>query len=347
MIKFQPFWHANVIGGGVLVSQNESDLFTLNLMIPPGVDASVMTPEQALATGLGGCAGPIPIEVDQVHAKGLWREHVAVAQKFRSRKGRVFLAGDAAHQLSPVGGHGLNSGLADAFDLAWKLSARLNGWAGDGLLESYDSERRQIAHKNLGHVQEGLATVLLPVVVMPLQKYGPQLLSSDTPEGQKARDELTETSHHGSWLHSQNGNILGYQYTESKNVILDQENTERPTSSNAEYVPTTWPGSRAPHVFMRDPTRSTLDCFKADALNLINFSSDQKAVRAFEVAAKEAGVPLRVLNWQDEALVRKIYERDLVLVRPDMHVAWRMGDKSGEVFGAAEAKDILERTIGK
>ena len=69
----------------------------------------------------------------------------ATRQAERYRVGRVLLAGDAAHIHPPVGGQGLNLGLQDAFNLGWKLAATVNGWAPDGLLDSYHAERHPVA----------------------------------------------------------------------------------------------------------------------------------------------------------------------------------------------------------
>ncbi len=71
----------------------------------------------------------------------------------RYRVGRILLAGDAAHVHPPVGGQGLNLGLQDAFNLGWKLAAEINGWAPDGLLDSYNDERRPVARDVLDNTR--------------------------------------------------------------------------------------------------------------------------------------------------------------------------------------------------
>ncbi|HXA59887.1 MAG TPA: FAD-dependent monooxygenase, partial [Streptosporangiaceae bacterium] len=81
--------------------------------------------------------------VDELLDVSYWQGTLAVATAYRA--GPVFLAGDAAHQFYPVGGHGANTGIADAVDLGWKLSAVLSGWAGPALLDSYEAERRPVA----------------------------------------------------------------------------------------------------------------------------------------------------------------------------------------------------------
>src|SRR5207342_1592456 len=78
-------------------------------------------------------------ELDHV---GFWEMRVAIADKYQV--GRVFIAGDAAHTHPPYGGFGLNSGLEDVTNLGWKLAAKLQGWGGEELLDSYTEERQPI-----------------------------------------------------------------------------------------------------------------------------------------------------------------------------------------------------------
>ena len=73
------------------------------------------------------------------------------------RRGRVFLAGDAAHLNPPFGGHGLNTGLGDAVDLGWKLAATLDGWGGPALLDSYQLERRPIQERVIREATANMA----------------------------------------------------------------------------------------------------------------------------------------------------------------------------------------------
>lgn len=343
--RFPRFWHGMVIGGGVLVSQNEDDLWTCHLVLPPGVDGANMTDEEIVGTTIGGCHGPEPVKFDEIHCRGVWTASVAVATRFRSEKGRVFLAGDAAHQLSPVGGHGLNSGMADVCDLAWKLAAVVKGWGGEKLLDSYDHERRQIALKNLATVQQALVECVAPILQEPLMKYGPEMMASAGEDGEKVRQEMQPTIKKGHWLHNQNGNILGYQYFDSSVVVTENETAERKISDKEIYLPTTWPGSRAPHVWMKGG-ESTLDPFSANSFNLVSFGGNKEEIDAFEKAAKEANVPLKVLEWAGEENVRKVYERDLVLIRPDGHVAWRSGE-DGAVLPAVEVSKILRIASGR
>ena len=325
------------------MTQNEDDMWTCHFIVPPGMEATKIPPEEVVSLALGGCHGPFPVKFDEIISRGVWKTDVAIANKFRSDAGGVFLAGDAAHQLSPVGGHGLNTGLADVFDLTWKLVATMRGWGGEKLLESYDTERREIAHKNLGHVQEALGTVIMPLFGA-VEQHGRDTIAANTPEGERVRAEIRQVAIAGHWLHSQNGNMLGYQYTDS--AIVMKETTERPTSTNAKYVPTTWAGSRAPHVWMADGETSTLDEFSSVDFNIVDFSADSSLSEPFVRAAKTLGLPLKRLQWEKESNVRKIYERDVVLVRPDMHVAWRPADGVPTIVSGDEARQILTMAAG-
>ncbi len=86
----------------------------------------------------------IPFETLSVNE---WTQHLLCADRYR--EGRAFICGDAAHLVIPTGGLGMNTGVGDATDLAWKLAATLAGWGGPGLLDSYEPERRQIGLRNV------------------------------------------------------------------------------------------------------------------------------------------------------------------------------------------------------
>ena len=88
----------------------------------------------------------VPVKYEMLYV-GEWKQNLLLADRYAS--GRVFLAGDAVHLMIPTGGLGMNSGVGDAIDLAWKLEGTLRGWGGPQLLASYESERRQIGERNV------------------------------------------------------------------------------------------------------------------------------------------------------------------------------------------------------
>jgi 2-polyprenyl-6-methoxyphenol hydroxylase-like FAD-dependent oxidoreductase len=246
---------------------------------------------------------------------------------------RVFLAGDAAHQLSPTGGFGMNTGIQEAVDLAWKLEARLAGWGGDVLLASYESERRPIAARNVCEAGGNLIRMLSPREQRP-----PPDIFVPGPEGDGARrefgDKFTATMQR-EWFTI--GIQLGYRYEDS--TICVPDGTTPPPDEPAIYVQTARPGHRAPHAWLA-PGRSTLDLFGRGFV-LLRFGTSTADCVLLQEAAASRGVPLRVYDIVDDA-TQVLYESRLVLVRPDGHVAWR-----GHVlYNLAEAVAIIDRVRG-
>lgn len=237
-----------------------------------------------------------------------WSGHRVVAERFRDR--RVFLAGDAAHLLWPRGGFGMNTGVGDVVDLGWKLQAALDGWAGEGLLDSYQAERRPVAQRNVDEAASNRAEdVALPVLPH---------LEDDGPEGQAARARLGALiREHRAKEWNSMGIQLGYVYADSP--LVAREGPAGGPASTTDYVPGTQPGARAPHVWL-EPGRSTLDLFGAGFV-LLSFGAADPAGALLD-AAQRQGVPLVQRAIADPQAAR-VYAYRHVLVRPDGHVAWR------------------------
>ena len=139
---FDPPWNP---GRQVLIHPQPDDVWRIDWQVPPETDA------EAERSG-----GGLDRRIRQVIGAGtpyelVWCTGYRFSQRLaaRLRVGRVFLAGDAAHVMSPFGARGLNSGVADAENLAWKLAAVLHGDAGGALLDTYEGERRPVAEENL------------------------------------------------------------------------------------------------------------------------------------------------------------------------------------------------------
>jgi 2-polyprenyl-6-methoxyphenol hydroxylase-like FAD-dependent oxidoreductase len=248
-----------------------------------------------------------------------WTRRELIAERYGTA--RVFLVGDAAHQLSPTGGFGMNTGIQEAIDLSWKLEARLAGWGGEALLASYEPERRPIAARNVAEAGGNLARMLSPRDNLP-----PPEIFAPGAAGDAARRafgaKFTETMRR-EWFTI--GIQLGYRYEGSPICVPD--GTAAPPDEPATYVQTARPGHRAPHVWLA-PGRSTLDLFGRGFV-LMRFGAAPGAGRgegaALVDAAAERGVPLTVCDVANEEAAA-LYGRRLVLVRPDGHVAWR-GDE--------------------
>jgi 2-polyprenyl-6-methoxyphenol hydroxylase-like FAD-dependent oxidoreductase len=255
-----------------------------------------------------------------------WTRRELVAQ--RMREGRVFIAGDAAHAMSPTGGFGMNTGVGDAVDLSWKLTAMLQGWGGDKLLDSYTVERRPVAERNVREASGNLGRMLSPAP-------SPHFLD-ETPEGEAERKKIGEDFSRAMMREWRTlGMHLGYFYEGSPICIAD--GSPAPTLDPATYEQTSRPGSRAPHVWLKDGS-STLDWF-GKSFVLVRLGKDAPSGEALIAAAKARGLPLSAVAC-DEPDVVNAYERKLVLVRPDGHACWR-GDSEPE-----DAIAVIDRMRG-
>jgi len=281
------------------------------------------TPDTIDRTALLQRAVGRPIDVEW---KGLsiWTRKSVVAACYC--QGRVFLAGDAVHQLSPTGALGMNTGIGDAVDLGWKLAAVLQGWGGGSLLASYDSERRPVGLRNVRmatafHLAHGAFS-------------GDMAAIEDISEaGEALRRRIGEgLSKNVGRMFRTAGLQLGYRYEASPICVSD----DAPPPDDPEiYIASPQPGSRAPHAWLADG-RSILDLF---GRNFVLLKFGQAETTALQQAAAACDLPLTVTSL-DEPEAAAIYERRLVLVRPDGHVAWR-GDSL-----PADASALLDRVRG-
>jgi len=241
-----------------------------------------------------------------------WVRRELVADRYGSE--RVFIAGDAAHLMSPTGAFGMNTGIGDAVDLGWKLDAMLRGWGGKDLLRSYDAERRPVGLRNVAQASGNLGRMLSTRKNLP----APEVFQNG-PAGDAARKSygawFTEVMQH-EWF--SNGIMLGYRYDGSP--IVWPDGTPAPPDEARSYRQTARPGARAPHVWLSEG-RSTLDLF-GRGFTLFRLGPDAPATEGIEQAASQRGVPLRTVPLADPKILAA-YERRLVLVRPDGHVAWR------------------------
>ena len=238
-----------------------------------------------------------------------WRRSQCVAASYR--KGRVLLAGDSAHTTSPTGGHGMNTGLADAVDLAWMLDAIEAGWGADGLLTAYDIERRPVGVRNSASAARNYGNWMNSADCADVLEEGP---AGD--ECRRLVGERLQSSLHEEW-HTL-GVELGYRYENSPIIVPDGTPPTPDDASN--YVQTARPGHRAPHVWLQDG-RSTLDLFGRGFV-LLRLRDVEEDTGELLRAAEAAGVPLTLIDLREEA-VSETYAAALILVRPDGQVAWR------------------------
>ena len=265
------------------------------------------TPESIDRAALLQRAVGRPIDVEWLGVS-VWKRRSVVAERYSH--GRVFLAGDAVHQLSPTGALGMNTGIGDAVDLGWKLAAVLAGWGGPNLLASYDSDRRPIGVRNVGMATE---------FYLAHGEFagGMAAIEDDSEAGRALRRRLGDSlARDVGRMFRTTGLQLGYRYESSPICVAD---STPPVADDPEtFVPSARPGSRAPHAWLGDG-RSTLDLFGRGFVLLRFGDADTTALRE---AAAVRNVPLAIVDV-NEPEAASLYERRLVLVRPDGHVAWR------------------------
>jgi 2-polyprenyl-6-methoxyphenol hydroxylase-like FAD-dependent oxidoreductase len=301
--------------------------FLINL--PPDAPFEPYTPEHCAAV-VRTAAGVPDLEV-KILGIDPWIAASLVAERFRG--GRVFIAGDAAHEMPPTGGFGLNTGVQDAHNLAWKLAAVLNGWARPDLLDTYDAERRPwgqfVTDEALAHAFS--------------MGRGPQPGGASGDSPLRARPEF----------HSELGVIFGASYT-SPAVIPD--GTEPPVLENpvAQYVPSARPGGRTPHVWLQNNGHRTCT-HDLIGMGFAVFAGErgQPWRDAARAVSKSLDVPMTAYTVGANADVGDpegqwaaaygVEVDGAVLVRPDGHVAWRQ--RAGANDPRREIEDALRSIL--
>jgi 2-polyprenyl-6-methoxyphenol hydroxylase-like FAD-dependent oxidoreductase len=268
-----------------------------DLGLPDAKNVAVDTSHERCIALVRSAVGVPDLEVE-IEDVATWRAEAVCAEAFR--KGRVFIAGDAAHVVPPTGGFGGNTGVQDAANLAWKLAAVVKGKAGEALLDSYEAERRPVARLT---VDQAYARYVRRVV--------PEEIDTTTPE---MRDEVTMEI--GQFYRS--NAVIGGRRQDELACLHPDETRGRP-------------GARVPHAWLGEGI-STLDC-AAEGFALLT-APEAGVWRA--AALQAGGSALEIVTLGDEAAERcGIGRSGALLVRPDGFVAWRSIDAGTEASGEA------------
>ncbi len=246
----------------------------------------------------------------EVISKEDWYGRRLIADRFRDR--RVFLCGDAAHIWVPFAGYGMNAGIADAMNLSWMLAGVLLGWADPAILHAHEAERWPITEQ-VSHYAMNTS-----VAMARARAEVPAAIEAAGPDGDAARAEF------GRMMCEINvpqfccgGLNFGYFYEQSPIVAYDGE--AAPPYTMYDFTPSTVPGCRVPHVWLRDG-RSLYDAL-GPWFTMLRLDPSVSVMPLAEAAAHRR-VPLTVLDVDAEG-AGTLYPHKLLLARPDQHVAWR------------------------
>jgi 2-polyprenyl-6-methoxyphenol hydroxylase-like FAD-dependent oxidoreductase len=309
------YWTINPEQRGLIVSVDGRETFTINIQLREGEQPDDSDVGRRIATAVGA---NIPFKLI---SNSEWTAGFAlVAEKMRA--GRVFLAGDAAHLFTPTGGLGYNTGIEDAANLAWKLEAAVKGQGGGALLDSYEAERRPASQRNTEFARQFADSI--GYVKAPAD------LEDATPAGELARRAVGDYL----FLHATRefiipGVQLGTRFEDSPIVCAEPGNPP-PDTANL-YLPCGRPGHRAPHVWLEDGSSLYDRCGLGFTLLKLGAAANEGGDDGMPGLASVA------LNSQE---ARDLYGADYVLVRPDLHIAWR-GNSAGAALAAA-----LKQSLG-
>jgi 2-polyprenyl-6-methoxyphenol hydroxylase-like FAD-dependent oxidoreductase len=317
-------------GAFVGVAWNRDDRW-VTILQRPGADErpDALTSEQATQV-IREAVGRPQLEVEILDST-TFRIGAEIAERYR--EGRVFLVGDAAHSMPPTGGFGMNTGIQDAHNLAWRLAYVIHGAAGEEVLDGYDEERRPIAQANAAWSVSNAKR---------MRELRDAIAGEDA---DRLASALLDQIHHVGAL----GQDLGFRYRSG--TLLD-DGADAPPLDPIVYEPSATPGGRAPHLWVeQEGSRiSTLDLFDRSYVLLAPAGGREWTAAARRLAA-ELAIPLDayvvgiegdlVADGDGFAALYGISGSGAVLVRPDGHVAWRSAALRGDP--AAALADVLAR----
>ena len=289
-----------------------------NYLRPDEVDFESVDRDRSLRTITG--VGDLDY---QLLSKEDWFGRRLIADRFRDR--RVFLCGDAAHIWVPYAGYGMNAGVADAADLGWLLGAVSNGWADPSLLDAYEAERYPITEQVSRHAMSHAERMIRNREAIPADLEAPGAAGDEVRQRYgEAMYELNVAQYACAGLN------FGYYYDASPAVVPDGT---PPPYTMGSFTVSTVPGCRAPHVWM--PDGSSLFDHLVEGYTVIGPPVFHDAARSWAEAFSTRGVPCAVVLVEAEE-----HRGELLLVRPDAHIAWRG-------VGAGDVDQVAARLTGR
>ncbi|HEY2704072.1 MAG TPA: FAD-dependent monooxygenase [Candidatus Dormibacteraeota bacterium] len=338
------YWHAApgtpfLTGAGTLICHRPWDEFVMVCSYDPATE-TIPHSDAFAVERIRQIVGD-PTITPVIKGFSTWTINHQVAGRYHD--GRVLAIGDAVHRHPPTNGLGLNTSIADAFNLAWKLAMVLRGQAGPALLDSYSSERQPVGRQVVDRAMQSageMAAVKEALGFVPDQSEADGWAALDGlyqpgPAGDRRRAALREALALMNYQFNAHGVELGYRYR-SWAIVLD--GTPEPAAvrdPQLYYQPTTWPGAHLPHAWLDGHGRriSTLDLVAATHFSLITGIGGEGWTAAARRATDVSGVAVDVHHigtrdglrdcYGDWADLREVASSGAVLVRPDRHVAWR------------------------
>ena len=322
---------------GVVRMVRPWDQWLIALMVPDSV--GVATPSAAdIETRIHEVIGNPNIPI-RILSQSSWSINDIVAERYS--RGRVFCLGDAVHRHPPTNGLGSNTCIQDAFNLAWKLACVIQGKARHALLETYHDERQPVGRQIVARANKSMGTNLrlwdLLGAGMRSASRG-HVATFDTPEGRAALRETIDLMKYEYHAHGVEMNAC-YRSTA---IVAEGDAGDRAFDRDPElyYQPSTLPGSFLPHAWLghRIPSSrvSTLDVAGKRQFTLFTGHGGEAWREAAHATAKRFGLPIRVvsigpyLDFEDLYDIWRplsgVQEAGAVLVRPDLHVAWRAAE---------------------
>ncbi|MEC3974451.1 FAD-dependent monooxygenase [Amycolatopsis sp. H20-H5] len=312
------YWIVGSAGAGLM---GRLDLSGVWWAIFPGVG-----PERGAEQASALIEQLVGAKVDhEVLATDSWTARMLISDTFS--KGRVYLVGESAHLNPPWGGHGYNTSVGDAVNIAWKIAAVEQGWASADLLDSYEPERRRVVEQTVASAASHLGS-----------------LAGDLSADARSIEVAKRSEFYSLGL------VLGYSYAGSPAVQPGP--MAPPLLDLTVYVPSTAPGGRLPHQWLPDGS-SLFDHLGAGMTLLGPLSANADQVERLVARAADRGIPLTCLEsppnypWRDEFL----------LIRPDQHIAWRTtqpddidlplvtGHRSPDAWPASRQDDLTRPSV--
>jgi hypothetical protein len=280
----------------------------------------------------------------EVLATDPWTARMLLAPQYR--RGGVFLVGDAAHLNPPWGGHGFNTCIGDAANLAWKIAAVLEGWASPDLLDSYETERRPVAARTIRDAAANGQSLAY--------HFAHPALLAEGSAGEAAREAACADLAVKQTEFDSLGLVLGYGYGDSPVVV--QDGSPAPVEDPVVYVPSARPGALLPHAWL-DESVSVYDLLGKGFTLLVDSAvlAGRAAAEVFAPVANAGnrrGIPAVIAAvglFDDGRTPSELWGAHAVLVRPDQHVAWRGSSPEAAASALAtaagwcSAEDRVER----